>query len=51
MKELTEYEEKIINGGAVPQAYYMDNDVIKAVGHSFKAWLKAAGETLTGLFH
>jgi bacteriocin-like protein len=30
MKELNVEELKSINGGNVPMAYYMDNDVIKA---------------------
>jgi len=30
MKELNNEELKFINGGNVPSAYYLDNDVIKA---------------------
>ena len=39
MKNLTELEMKSIYGG-VPQAYYMDNDVIKTAGKIFKFGLK-----------
>jgi hypothetical protein len=36
MKKLTYLEMKTINGGQVPQAYYMDNDVIKTTGRFLK---------------
>lgn len=38
MEKLCDFEMRIINGG-VPQAYYMDSDVIKATGTLIKQGL------------
>jgi bacteriocin-like protein len=48
MKELNELEMKTINGG-LPQAYYMDDDVINANWKIMKPWLTIVGKTIWGL--
>jgi hypothetical protein len=49
MKNLDEDEMKTFNGGNVPTAYYMDNDVMKANWNGFKPWLEIVGKTIIGL--
>jgi hypothetical protein len=46
MKDLSKDELMAINGGQVPSAYYMDNDVIRANGRVFSA----VGSFLAGFF-
>jgi hypothetical protein len=49
MKDLN-YEELIsIDGGNVPAAYYMDNDVINAVGSQTIVWLGMVGQVVAGM--
>jgi hypothetical protein len=48
MKNLTDLEMRAINGG-LPQAYYMDDDVINANWSLFKPWLEVVGKTILGL--
>jgi len=38
MKNLNEEELRTINGGNVPTAYYMDDDVINVNGQLMKQW-------------
>jgi bacteriocin-like protein len=49
MKTLSEFEMKTINGGNVPTAYYMDNDVINANENIIIPWLQIVGRTIIGL--
>jgi len=46
MKNLSDYEMRTINGG-VPQAYYMDSDVIKAPGTLIKRGLSLLRDYLS----
>ena len=45
MKNLNEKELRTINGGNVPTAYYMDDDVIAQNGQSFSVWGKIIWKT------
>ena len=49
MKNLNEEELRTINGGNVPTAYYMDDDVINANWKIMKPWLGIVGRTILGL--
>jgi hypothetical protein len=49
MKNLNCEEMKAINGGNVPTAYYMDDDVINANWSGMKPWLGIVGRTIVGL--
>jgi bacteriocin-like protein len=49
MKNLNYEEMKSINGGNVPAAYYMDDDVINANWSIMKPWLEVVGKTIVGL--
>jgi hypothetical protein len=50
MKELTKKEQISINGGQVPAAFYMDDDVIKANGKVFDAVMSFVAGFVVGLF-
>jgi bacteriocin-like protein len=46
MKNLNYEEMKAINGGNVPTAYYMDDDVINVNGQLFKEWGSFIGKVV-----
>jgi len=45
MKNLTDLEMRAINGG-LPQAYYMDDDVINANGHAVLEFCELVGKVI-----
>jgi hypothetical protein len=49
MENLNDVELRTINGGQVPIAYYMDDDVIHANTQIMKPWLSIVGKTIVGL--
>lgn len=46
MKNLNYEEMKTINGGNVPAAYYMDDDVINANGHAMLEFCELVGKVV-----
>jgi hypothetical protein len=50
MKDLNSIELRTINGGEVPVAFYMDNDVIAQNGKNITAWSTFVGKVAVPFF-